>query len=110
MKNITYTDDSFTSKVEVINRSESGETVDPSVKKMEKAFVNYAWRYNLEGNLGAKFTVSGKEYTIIGMKPQSRKAPICATTPDCKPGHFFKVPADIVQEALGIEVTPIDGF
>lgn len=107
LKNIRYSDDSFTSKIEVQNRGESGEKVDLTLKKLETAFCNYAYRYNLEGQLGAIFERGGSKYKIIGMKPRSKTMPIVVEK--ISDGSRYKYAASSIQEALGLEVTPTDG-
>lgn len=92
-------------KMEAHNRGKGGETVDPFIADLEKGFANYAYRYNLEGQLGAEFKANGASYTVIGMKPRSKTRPIVVKRKD---GKMFKMTAETVQRGLGLEVTPND--
>lgn len=108
LKSIRYSTNDFNAKIEVINRTENGQSVNPMIKKLEEAFVNYAFRYNLEGCLGAEFSHRGAKYKVIGMKPRSKQQPIVV---EClADGAKYKYPAGWVQDALGIERTPDDCF
>ena len=97
--------DSVRFKIQGMNRTENGDSVDPYLAKLEKDFANYAYRYNMEGFLGASFTHHGAVYKVIGMKPRSKKQPIIVEKAD---GGKFKFPAGWVQDALEIERTPVD--
>lgn len=104
--NIKYTNSDFTTKLNVVNRTATGESVDIATEKMKNDFSIYAYRYNLEGYLGETFEYRGMKYTIIGLKPRSKKYPIVVESSKGR----FKFAANTVQLALGIEPTPVDGF
>ena len=45
-------------------------------------------------DLGQEFQRSGKTFTIVGLKPRSKKYPILAK---CSDGKTYKLPVDLVN-------------
>ena len=75
--NISYTDQSFTSKLKVT------KTVTSDGKKtssQEVEFNNLCFRFGLKkGDFKKRFSFNGSEFELTGFKPRSPKFPIVAT-------------------------------
>lgn len=94
---IRFTEDSFTSKITVVNTEASIGGV--TVTKEALDFKNHAIFYDLKPeDLGTPFKTSGKSYTICGLKPRSHKYPIlCECAED---GKRYKFPAERVKQLI----------
>jgi len=96
MKNISFTEDKFTTKLEVTNLSESGEVVDSTVEDFKKQARFYGLKVS---DLGRTFVSQGRTFKVCGLKPSYRKYPVLAKS---NTGKTFKFAADTVVEGLEI--------
>ena len=79
----SFDDSTFTTKLTV----NCGSNDDAALREFKK----YAFRFDLTGDeFGKSFTHSQDTYTIVGLKPKSRKYPILAKN---KAGKTYKFPA-----------------
>lgn len=88
--NTRFTSDNFTTKVQVATVGEGGITMS----KEATDFNRYKTILGINMELGQEFQRSGKTYTIVGLKPRSKKYPILAK---CSDGKTYKLPVDLVN-------------
>jgi hypothetical protein len=88
--NTRFTGDNFTTKVQVATVGEGGITMS----KEATDFNRYKTILGINMELGQEFERSGKTYTIVGLKPRSKKYPILAKCSDSK---TYKLPVDLVN-------------
>ena len=79
--NITYDNQSFGSKMEVITQNEEGE-----IESKERIDYRAKCRFfDLEPKwLDASFRANNKDWKIVGLKPRSRKRPVIAESANGK--------------------------
>ena len=91
--NISYTDQSFTSKLKVT------KTVTSTGKRISGAeveFGNFCKRFGLEPkDFKKKFSYNGSQFELTGFKPRSPKFPIIATK--ISDGGSYKLPRRAIQ-------------
>jgi len=85
-----FTGDNFTTKVQVATVAEGGITMS----KEATDFNRYKTILGINMDLGQEFQRSGKTFTIVGLKPRSKKYPILAK---CSDGKTYKLPVDLVN-------------
>jgi len=87
--NISFTSETATIKVQ------AGIIKNGAVMTAEaKAFDQYKRLVGLGAfNVGDSINIQGKQYTITGYKPRSRKSPVCIT----REGRGYKVSVDMVK-------------
>jgi len=91
---ISYTDESFSSKVTFTNNDENGN----KVSQIAIDFQKQAGMYGLKASdLGRTFFSNGQSFTISGLKPRNHKMPIIATSSE---GRSFKFCSNVVKEGL----------
>lgn len=91
--NATFTGNNITFKLEVSTLNQDGSV---NTKESE-SFRRFASSYELNpDDLGRTFQFGEKTYTIIGMKPRSRKYPILCENN----GKTYKFPASTVRMYL----------
>ena len=88
--NTRFTGDNFTTKVQVATVGEGGITMS----KEATDFNRYKTILGINMDLGQEFQRSGKTFTIVGLKPRSKKYPILAK---CSDGKTYKLPVDLVN-------------
>lgn len=88
--NTRFTGDNFSTKVQVATVGESGITMS----KEATDFNRYKTILGINMELGQEFQRSGKTFTIVGLKPRSKKYPILAK---CSDGKTYKLPVDLVN-------------
>ena len=88
--NTRFTSDNFTTKVQVATVGEGGITMS----KEATDFNRYKTILGINMELGQEFQRSGKTFTIVGLKPRSKKYPILAK---CSDGKTYKLPVDLVN-------------
>jgi len=88
--NTRFTGDNFTTKVQVATVGEGGITMS----KEATDFNRYKTILGINMELGQEFQRSGKTFTIVGLKPRSKKYPILAK---CSDGKTYKLPVDLVN-------------
>jgi len=88
--NTRFTGDNFTTKVQVATVAEGGITMS----KEATDFNRYKTILGINMDLGQEFQRSGKTFTIVGLKPRSKKYPILAK---CSDGKTYKLPVDLVN-------------
>jgi len=88
--NTRFTGDNFTTKVQVATVAEGGITMS----KEATDFNRYKTILGINMELGQEFQRSGKTFTIVGLKPRSKKYPILAK---CSDGKTYKLPVDLVN-------------
>ena len=88
--NTRFTGDNFTTKVQVATVGEGGITMS----KEATDFNRYKTILGFNMELGQEFQRSGKTFTIVGLKPRSKKYPILAK---CSDGKTYKLPVDLVN-------------
>ena len=70
MKNISYTQDSFTTKIEVVNESDNREQTD--FERNVVCFKNYGLTKN---DYKKVFKIKGEKFYLVGINPRARKYP-----------------------------------
>jgi len=88
--NTRFTGDNFSTKVQVATVGEGGITMS----KEATDFNRYKTILGINMELGQEFQRSGKTFTIVGLKPRSKKYPILAK---CSDGKTYKLPVDLVN-------------
>lgn len=88
--NTRFTGDNFSTKVQVATVAEGGITMS----KEATDFNRYKTILGINIELGQEFQRSGKTFTIMGLKPRSKKYPILAK---CSDGKTYKLPVDLVN-------------
>ena len=88
--NTRFSVDNFTTKVQVATVGEGGITMS----KEATDFNRYKTILGINMELGQEFQRSGKTFTIVGLKPRSKKYPILAK---CSDGKTYKLPVDLVN-------------
>ncbi len=88
--NTRFTGDNFTTKVQVATVAEGGITMS----KEATDFNRYKTILGINMELGNEFERNGNTYTIVGLKPRSKKYPILAK---CSDGKTYKLPVDLVN-------------
>lgn len=88
--NTRFTGDNFSTKVQVATVAEGGITMS----KEATDFNRYKTILGINMELGQEFQRSGKTFTIVGLKPRSKKYPILAK---CSDGKTYKLPVDLVN-------------
>ena len=88
--NTRFTGDNFSTKVQVATIGEGGITMS----KEATDFNRYKTILGINMDLGQEFQRSGKTFTIMGLKPRSKKYPILAK---CSDGKTYKLPVDLVN-------------
>jgi hypothetical protein len=88
--NTRFTGDNFSTKVQVATVAEGGITMS----KEATDFNRYKTILGINMDLGQEFQRSGKTFTIVGLKPRSKKYPILAK---CSDGKTYKLPVDLVN-------------
>ena len=67
----TYGDDHFTTKL---------KTSIAGVDMKKKDWDRYSFRFGLKPEqYGTKFTYAGETFTVVGLRPKARKAPVIGT-------------------------------
>jgi hypothetical protein len=98
--NGTFSDNNFSFKIncDVIKITDDGKEVVETKERTD--FKRSCWKYRLTpDHLDKTFHFQGQTFTITGLKPRSRKYPICVTRSD---GERRKISARVVQIALGV--------
>lgn len=90
MGSTRFTGANFTTKVQVATVAEGGITMS----KEATDFNRYKTILGINMELGNEFERSGKTYTIVGLKPRSKKYPILAK---CSDGKTYKLPVSLVN-------------
>jgi len=73
-----------------------------AISEDAECFKHNAKLFGFEpADLGREFVSQGKSFSLCGLRPQSRKYPVLATSAD---GRTFKFPCRTVLMALGREV------
>ena len=85
-----FTNSNFTTKLQVATVGEGGITMS----KEATDFNRYKTILGINMELGQEFQRSGKTFTIVGLKPRSKKYPILAK---CSDGKTYKLPVDLVN-------------
>lgn len=88
--NTRFTGDNFSTKVQVATVGQDGI----AMSKEATDFNRYKTILGINMDLGQEFERSGKTYTIVGLKPRSKKYPILAK---CSDGKTYKLPVDLVN-------------
>ena len=89
--NISFTSETATIKVDAGIIGSNGR----AVTKEAKAFDQYKRLVGLgDLNIGDSVNVQGKQYTITGYKPRSKKSPVCIENAK---GQGYKVSVDMVK-------------
>jgi len=88
--NTRFTDDNFSTKVQVATIGQDGI----AMSKEATDFNRHKTALGINMELGQEFQRSGKTYTIVGLKPRSKKYPILAK---CSDGKRYKLPVDLVN-------------
>jgi len=90
----TYTAENATIKIEAAVKSGDGT----AITREATAFRELAHLYGLQpSDLGRTFTLSGTEYTIVGLRTRATRAPILARTSD---GKLVGFPAEPIAGKL----------
>jgi|GEM_PF-716710 len=94
-----FSSDNATFKLEIATKGSDGQ-----VNSREKTdFEIYAGVFGFKSDdFGATFRLYGEDYTIIGLKPRSRKYPVLGKRKD---GKVYKLNATDVLMAMGREVS-----
>ena len=88
--NTSFTEANFTTKFQVATIAEGGVTMS----KEAIDFNRYKTTMGINMELGNEFEHNGKTYTIIGLKPRSKKYPILAK---CSDGKTYKLSVPLVN-------------
>jgi hypothetical protein len=89
---ISYTDNNFTLKLEVTKKEIEGKSFE------QVEFEKNCWMCGLKPeDYKKQFTLNGKVYSIVAIKPRATKMPIVATRPD---GSRYKFSEDTVKRLL----------
>lgn len=102
-------------KMNMVNRKADGSSavedlqLNKRLANWANAFHRYAYRFDLEGNLNAEITMQGAKYKVVGLRPKAKTNNIVVEVV-AEPGKYVYAPTVWVQDALGIERTPVDGF
>ena len=88
--NTRFTGDNFSTKVQVATVGQDGI----AMSKEATDFNRWKTALGINMDLGQEFQRNGKTYTIVGLKPRSKKYPILAK---CSDGKTYKLPVDLVN-------------
>lgn len=95
--NISFDALSFRTTLKASVKDGTADSSLPGTAEMRTDFKRFASIFGLsESDLGKTFKQGRKEYTIVGMKPRKRTAPIIATTD----GNMYAFPAEMVRSLL----------
>lgn len=84
---IRFSDEDFTTKVKV----SCGSSGDAAKREFER----YAWKFGLKkDDYGRDFTHGGTRFTVVGIKPRSRRYPIIGVNGN---GTRYKFPASVLK-------------
>lgn len=87
---IRFTGANFTTKIQVATVAEGGITMS----KEATDFNRYKTILGINMELGNEFERNGNTYTIVGLKPRSKKYPVLAK---CSDGKTYKLPVSLVN-------------
>jgi len=88
--NTRFTGDNFTTKVQVATVGDGGITMS----KEATDFNRYKTILGINMDLGQEFERNGNTYTIVGLKPRSKKYPVLAK---CSDGKTYKLPVNLIN-------------
>lgn len=101
-------------KMVAINRKSDGSsnvedsTHNKRIENWQNAFHRHAWKFDLEGQLNAEFSLNGRKYKLVGLRPKAKTNHIVLEDLN-KSNVIVYAPTTWVQDALGVSRTPLDG-